>query len=200
MSYATRPCVNPRDKPIALIYVSSMSKSEKTRLCAEIDVFLSAKKSLSGLQPVWRANGRSDQLDAKWPIEEEGGVFRAHLAFRYNRVSTDQPSVSLIYERQKVCRIDVKPPDEYDGNPPQARNFGLPAKVYGTHIHRWAHNREYVLNSLPPDEWEIPIKESISQSTQMFGHLLALICSECRIDFTAEQRDLNPPSREDLFQ
>lgn len=177
-----------------------MGKSDKARLCAEIDVFLKAKKSLSGPQPVWRPNGRPDQLDAKWPIEEEGGVYRAHLAFRYNRVSTNQPSVSLVYERKKVCRVDVKPTDEYDGNPPQARRFGLPAKVFGTHIHRWEHNREYVLECLPPDEWDIPIKEEISQTTQMLGHILALICTNCDIDFTPEQRDLNPPSREDLFR
>ena len=176
-----------------------MGKSDKLRLCAEIDEFLKAKKRLSAPHPVWRPNGRQDQLDARWVIEEPGGVSRAHLAFRYNRVSTNQPSVSLIYERRKVCRVDVKPSDEYDGNPPQARKFGLPAKVYGTHIHRWIHNREYVLECLPPDEWEIPIKQEISQSTQTLGHILALICDDCGIEFTAEQRDLNPPAREDLF-
>lgn len=177
-----------------------MGKNDKHRLCAEIDEFLRASKRLSGPHPVWRPNGRPDQLDARWAIEEAGGVSRAHLAFRYNRVSTNQPSVSLIYDRKKVCRVDVKAPDEYDGNPPQARKFGLPAKVYGTHIHRWEHNREYVLECLPPDEWDIPIKEEISQSTQMLGHILALICDQCGIEFSPEQRDLNPPSREDLFR
>jgi hypothetical protein len=177
-----------------------MSKNDKVRLCAEIDEYLKTKKCLLGPHPTWRPNGRSEQLDARWPIEEEGEISRSHLAFRYNRISTNEPSVSLIYERKKVYRVDVKPPDEYDGNPPQARRFGLPAKVFGTHIHRWEHNREYVLECLPQDEWEIPIKEPISQATQMLGHLLALICSQCAIDFTPEQRDLNPPSREDFFQ
>lgn len=177
-----------------------MSKSDKARLCVEIDEFLKAKKCLVGPQPVWRPSGRADQLDARWPIEEATNVSRAHLAFRYNRISTNEPSVSLIYERKKVCRVDVKPSDEYDGNPPQARRFGLPAKVFGTHIHRWEHNREYVLECLPPDEWEIPIKEPISQATQMLGHLLAMICTQCAIDFSPEQRDLNPPSREDFFR
>lgn len=177
-----------------------MSKVEKIRLCEEIDHFLLAKKCLGGPQPVWTPSSRQYQLDAKWPIEEEGGVSRAYLAFRYNRISTNQPSVSLIYEHKKVCRVDVKPPDEYDGNPPQAQKFGLPAKVYGTHVHRWRHNREYVLEVLPLNEWEIPIKEEISQSTQMLGHLLAFICDECGIDFTSAQRDFCPPSKEDLFR
>jgi hypothetical protein len=74
-----------------------MALGDKVRLCAAIDEFLRTKKRLSGLQPVWRPNGRPDQLDARWPIEEEPGVSRAHLAFRYNRISTNQPSVSLIY-------------------------------------------------------------------------------------------------------
>lgn len=176
-----------------------MGKSDKLRLCAEIDEFLKAEKSLRGLQPVWRPNGQPDRLDAKWVIEETGGISRAYLAFRYNRVSTNQPSVSVIYEGKNVCRVDVKPQDEYDGNPWQARKFGLPGKVYGTHIHRWEHNREYILECLPPDEWDNPIKEEISQSTQTLKHILALICDQCSIDFTPEQRDLNPPSREDLF-
>ncbi len=176
-----------------------MSKNNKLRLCAEIDEFLRAKKSLSGPQPVWRSNGQPDRLDAKWAIEETGGISRAYLAFRFNRVSTNQPSVSVIYEGKNVCRVDVKPQDEYDGNPWQARKFGLPGKVYGTHIHRWEHNREYVMECLPPDEWDNPIKEEISQSTQTLKHILALICDQCGINFTPEQRDLNPPSREDLF-
>lgn len=176
-----------------------MRKKDKIRLCGEIDTFLLAQKHLKGEHPIWRPNGRLDQLDAKWPIEEHGAVSRSHLAFRYNRVSTNEPSVSLIYMGKKVCRIDIKPDDDWDGNPPQAREFGLPAKVYGSHIHRWQHNKKYVLESLPPDEWEIPIKEEISQSTQKLEHILALICSACNIDFTAEQRALNPPSREDLF-
>ncbi len=177
-----------------------MSKAEKARLCSEIDVFLSVPKFLRGPQPIWRANGRQDQLDAKWVIEEEGGISRAHLAFRYNRVSTNKPSVSLIYERKKVCRVDVKPAQEWDGNPPQARKLGLPANVFGPHIHRWEHNRQYVLESLPPDEWDIPIKEPISQSTQTLRHILAFICDTCQIQCTPEQRDLKPPSQEDLFR
>ncbi len=176
-----------------------MGKNDKNRLCGEIDVYLDSSKFLDGQQPIWRENGRTDQLDAKWLIEEDGGVSRSHLAFRYNRASTNQPSVSLIYQGKKVCRVDLKSPDESDGNPPQAAEFGLPGQVFGSHIHRWGHNRGYILNSLPPDGWEIPIKEEISQSTQKLGHILAFICDACGISFTAEQRELNPPAKEDLF-
>lgn len=177
-----------------------MNKREKIRLCQEIDLYLPTRKWLSGRHPIWRENGRLDQLDAKWPIEEVGNISRSHLVFRYNRVSTDEPSVSLIYRGKKVSRVDVKAPTEGDGNPPQAARLGLPATVYGPHIHRWEHNRDYVLNALPTDEWEIPIKEEISQATQKVGHILAFICGECGIEFSAEQRDLNPPAREDLFK
>lgn len=176
-----------------------MNKADKIRLCDEIDEYLGSPKSLKGQQPIWRENGRLDQVDAKWPVIEAGGISRSHLTFRYNRVSTGEPSVSLIYKGKKVCRVDIKPEAVSDGNPPQAAKLGLPPYVYGTHIHKWRNNRQYVLEALPLDEWEIPIKEEISQATQKLGHLLAYICSECSIEFTAEQRELNPPAREELF-
>ncbi len=176
-----------------------MNKEDKRLLCEEIDRFLATRKHLLGPQPVWRPNGRPDQMDAKWPIEDDTGVSVAHLTFRYNRISTNEPSASLIYKRKKVCRVDVKPPYEYDANPPQAMRLGLPARVFGTHIHLWENNREYVLECLPLNEWEIPIKVQVSQSTQSLNHILPLICNSCRIDFTPEQRDLTPPRKEDLF-
>lgn len=177
-----------------------MSKIDKKQLCNEIDLFLQAHKVLKDQQPIWRDNGRPDELDARWPIIESGGVSRAELAFRYNRISTGQPSVTLIYRKKAVCRVDIKANDESDGNPPQARSLGLPARVYGPHVHKWEHNKQYVLESLRPDEWDIPIKEEISNSTQKIPHILAYICEECNIDFTPEQRELNPPMREDLFR
>lgn len=176
-----------------------MSKSKKAELCEEIDNFLVASKSLKGTEPIWRENGRPDQLDAKWPILEANDVSRAHLTFRFNRVSTGEPSVSLIYKGKKVCRVDIKWPTDVDGNPLQAAEFGLPGEVRGSHVHKWEYNRKYVLESLPPDEWEIPIKEEISQSTQKLGHLLAFICDTCGVSFTPEQRELSPPDKMDLF-
>lgn len=177
-----------------------MSKAEKIRLCGEIELFLAANKHLMGPEPSWRPNGSSNRVDGSWPIEEEPGVSRAYLAFRVNRMSTNQPSVSLIFQGKAICRVDIKPADESDGNPPQAMKLGLPGQVYGPHIHRWHHNREYVLEALPPDEWSIPIKEGISATTQTLGHILAMICTQCDIGFTPAQRDVCLPARESLFQ
>lgn len=176
-----------------------MAHVVKLRLCAEVDAYLEACKRLKDPQPVWRENGQFDRLDAKWVIEEESGLSRGYLAFRVNRISTGEPSVTLVFQARPICRIDIKPPDDSDGNPPQARALGLPAQVSGPHIHRWAHNRRYVLDALPPDEWDIPIKEEISRSTQTLGHILAMICAECGIDFTPEQRDMHLPARERLI-
>ena len=176
-----------------------MGKADKVKLCNEVDAFLQEPKFLLGPQPIWRQNGTFDRLDANWPIEEVSGLSRSYLAFRLNRLSTNEPSVSLIFRNRPVCRIDIKPLDEADGNPLQARKFGLPGQVYGPHIHRWDYNREYVLNALPLDEWEIPIKEGISHLTQNLSQILAMICSHCKIDFTPEQRDVTPPARERLI-
>lgn len=176
-----------------------MNRAEKVRLCDEIDRFIVAPKSLLGQQPSWRPNGTSDRVDGRWLIEEDIGVTRAYLAFRVNRISTGEPSVSLIFEGRPICRIDIKPADEEDGNPPQAMRFGLPGQVCGSHIHRWPYNREYVLEALPLDQWEIPIKEPISAATSTLGHIVAMICDHCRIGFTPEQRDLCLPARGSLF-
>jgi hypothetical protein len=176
-----------------------MSQIQKIRLCEEIDEFLISSKQLLGTQPVWRQNGSSDRLDGSWVIEENEGISRAYLSFRLNRVSTAEPSVSLIFKKKPVCRVDIKSAEESDGNPIQAHKFGLPGQVYGPHIHRWDYNREYVLQALPPDEWQIPIKEEISPSTQTLGHILAMICSQCKIDFSPEQRHVTLPARERLI-
>lgn len=176
-----------------------MNIADKIRLCDEIELFLCATKNLAGPQPIWRENGTFNRVDGKWPIDEESGLSRAYLAFRVNRISTNQPSVSLIFQEKAVCRVDIKPIDEADGNPPQAVHLGLPGQVYGPHIHRWQHNRKYVIEALPPNEWGIPIKEGISATTQTLGHILAMICSQCDIGFTPEQRDLCLPNKETLF-
>lgn len=176
-----------------------MSQAQKIRLCDEIDRFLISPKRLMGAQPIWRQNGTSDRLDGSWLIEEDEGISRAYLAFRLNRISTDEPSVSLIFKKKPVCRVDIKSIDDSDGNPIQAQKFGLPGQVYGPHIHRWDYNRGYVIDALPPDEWQIPIKEEISRSTQTLGHTLAIICSQCEIEFSPEQRHVTLPARKRLI-
>lgn len=176
-----------------------MNRDEKRRLCEEADKFLELDKWLLGPQPRWRRNGESDTIDARWVIEEEVGLSRAYLAFRVNRASAEEPSVTLVFQGKPVCRVDIKPADEWDGNPPPAMALGLPAKVYGAHLHRWEHNRKYVRDGLPPDKWEIPIKQEISHLTQSLGQMLAVICNECRISFTPEQRDMSLPAKEHLI-
>ncbi|MBW7921988.1 MAG: hypothetical protein H3C51_07795 [Rubellimicrobium sp.] len=176
-----------------------MTRDEKARICDEADVFLAARKHLDGPQPVWRQNGQLDRLDASWPIHEESGISRAYLAFRVNRISSGAPSVSLIFRQKPLCRVDIMLPDEEDVNPLQAGALGLPGVVRGTHIHRWRNNRDYVLDVLPPDEWEIPIKDEVSRATQTLSHAVAMICNECEIDFTPEQREVTVPARERLL-
>jgi hypothetical protein len=176
-----------------------VSHVQKKMLCEEIDDFLTTQKWLFGAQPIWRQNGSFDRLDGRWVINEAGDVSRAYLAFRLNRVSTNEPSVTLVFRGKPICRVDIKPIEDSDGNPPQARKFDLPGQVYGPHIHRWDYNREYVLKALPPNEWDIPIKQQISPSTQTLGHILAMICTQCEIEFTPEQRDVTPPTRELLI-
>lgn len=176
-----------------------MSKLSKAELCLEVGGYLACRKWLYGPQPIWRQNGDINRLDADWLIEEEGGLFRGKLAFRLNRQSTDQPSISLVFREKMICRIDLKPPTESDGNPPFAMRLNLKGQVYGPHIHRWKHNKQYILSRGPQDTWEIPIKEEISISTQSLGQIVAMICTENNIEFTSEQRDVTLPVKERLL-
>jgi hypothetical protein len=176
-----------------------MNKSQKQSLCEEIDQYLERPKRLFDKEPIWGPSSRTNHLDARWSIEEEGGIIRSMLVFRHCRISTNEPSVSLIYEKKLVCRVDVKSDDEMDANPMQAQGMGLPAMVYGSHIHRWQHNKKYIIECLTGDAWEVPIKEEISNSAKAVGHILPLICDECNIEFTPEQRDFSAPPKSELI-
>lgn len=118
----------------------------KLKLCDEIVVFLAAMKWLCGYQPTWSSRSRRNQMVGIWPIMEEGrDESRAYLVFSLFGTSLDEPSVSLIYRNWEVCRLDVKPKNVQDANPDYALKFDLPKVVFGTHIHLWEYNREYVL-------------------------------------------------------
>ena len=158
-----------------------MDQHEKIRLCQEIDAFLMARKWLRESQPLWTASSRPNQLEAIWPIEEPGDICRAYLSFRHSRTSTTEPSVTLVYGENMVCRIDVKNAQSSDKNPALSLELGLPGRVTGTHIHRWEHNREFVLRLSSSERWNIPIKEEISQSTRTVGHILALSFVTCAV-------------------
>ena len=168
-------------------------------MCEEIDAFLAIVKWLRGYMPEWTPGSRRNQMVSYWPVMEEGrDESRAYLVFSIYGSAQDQPSVSPIYRNWEVCRVDVKPKNDRDFNPEYALRFGLPKAVFGTHIHLWEHNREYVLNELSPDRWRIPNKMPISQSARKVRHILPCICNHCGIYLNSGQRDVYPPRRKEF--
>ena len=169
------------------------------RFCAVADTFMGVEKTLRGLWPKWSPGSRRNQMVGIWPILEEClDDSRAYLVFSLFSASLDQPSVSLIFLKRELCRLDVKPRDELDENPDYALQLGLPKTVSGTHIHPWEHNRDYILSGLAPDLWNIPLKKSISQSTRSLKQILPCICSHCSIYLAPEQRVIYPPKRSEF--
>ena len=118
---------------------------------AAVDAFLAdGPKSLAGPPPEfgvglfhrqgvyeWRAN---------WPIADSLGVVGpASLRFVIRPGLALGPSISLIFNRQAVARLNFVPTQECESNPLWAAMLGLPARVCGPHFHSWEHNRAHVL-------------------------------------------------------
>ena len=177
-----------------------MTPEFKLQLCDEIDAFLAAVKYLCGLEPTWARGSRRNQLVGIWRVMEEGrDGSRAYLVFSIFSTARDQPSVSLIYRKWEVCRIDVK--QKYsvrDMNPDFALRFGLPKVIDGTHIHLWEYNRDYLKYEMLTEKWSIPNKMPISQSTRTLRQILPCICTHCGIYLAPEQRVIYPPKRKEF--
>ena len=60
------------------------------------------------------------------------------------------PSISVIFNRQGVARLNFVPAQECESNPLWAATLRLPARVRGPHFHSWEHNRFHVLTD---EEW-----------------------------------------------
>lgn len=169
-----------------------MNSAERSHYCEEVDAFILSQKSLIDCKPRWENASRPNELGFKWwIIEEDGTSDQAYLTFLHRPGSQAERSVSLIYRKYQVCRIDLLPEEIREGNPPEALMMGLPSAVFGSHIHLWEHNKAYVLDSRQK-KWEIPVKVEISNSIQSYGELLVCICYNCGIDFTQTQRDMVP--------
>ena len=116
--------------------IAVMTPEETRQFCAVANAFMATGKTLRGLWPTWSRGSRRYQMVGVWPVEEDDrDESRAYIVFSLFSASRGQPSVSLIFLKREVCRLDVKPRDELDENPEFALQLGLPKTVNGTHIH-----------------------------------------------------------------
>lgn len=162
---------------------------------SQVDDFLAGEKVLVDEIPLWLASSRPGELHAIWNIEDALGV-RAHLRFRISQTEPAIPSVSLIFRRNAVARLDVEAPTVSHPNPPWAAQLGLPAEVSGSHFHSWEDNRDHILNT---GLWELPARRPVEPGLRRVPQMLPWIADTLSITITPEQRAFDLPPKEQLL-
>lgn len=100
------------------------------------------------------------------------------------------PSISVIFNRQAVARLDFVPALDCEYNPLWAERLGLPPRVCGPHFHSWGHNREHVLTQ---EEWDLPCREPLPPQIRRFEQAFAWLADRINLVLTADQRDFDIP-------
>jgi hypothetical protein len=156
-----------------------------------VDDFLASEKRLVEPTPEWSQlqNGR---WVAVWPIREETGSVRAQLNFRLDPKYADHPSLSLIFERHAVSRIDLAPTWIRKPNPPWAINCD--AMTVGNHCHSWEDNRA---NMLRTGSWEMPAKRQVPHAVKRVPQMLRWFAEHINLSLYPPEHgfDFDPPLR-----
>jgi hypothetical protein len=165
---------------------------------AAVDAFLAdSPKQLSGPPPEFGAaafHRRGDyEWNAVWPIADSLGVVTTgQLRFAVRPGLLLGPSISVIFDRQAVARLDIVPAQECETNPLWAATVGLPPRVCGPHFHSWEHNRDHVLAT---EEWELPCREPLPPQVRKFDQAFPWLAVRINLVLTPDQRRFEPPSR-----
>lgn len=152
-------------------------------------------KRLSGAPPefgmsTFNRDGQYER-EAIWPIADSLGVVTTgQLRFVVRPGLQLGPSISVIFNRQALARLDFVPPQECEPNPLWAASLGLPATVCGPHFHGWQHNRLHVLQR---ERWELPCREALAPQLRRFEQALPWLADRLNLVLTAEQRSFDVP-------
>jgi hypothetical protein len=161
---------------------------------AEVDAFLAEYKTLTGFPPEWTQQfGRDWQV--RWGIENSIGVQVGELCLGLNE-KFERPSVSALYQRRLIYRLDVVPAEECKPNDFGARAYDLPPWVCGPHTHPWPENKEYVrLKGFGT----LPFRKPIEGTAVTIDHAIAIAASDLGIDVRGDQRECPLPRQPSLF-
>jgi hypothetical protein len=154
-----------------------------------------APKSLFGAPPEFGLSPRSTrgvyERTAIWPIANSAGVVTSGQVRFVVRPGSDLgPSMSVIFNREPIARLDFVPAQECESNPLWAASIGLAARVCGPHFHSWEHNRTHVLMT---EDWELPCREPLPGQVRRFEQALAWLADRINLVLTPEQRRFEPP-------
>jgi hypothetical protein len=161
-----------------------------------VDAFLASPKQLFGSPPDFGAspfvkNGRAE-LTAVWPLMDDSHVVGAGQLRIVSRPGDDELlSLTVIFARQCVYRVDFVPPAMCESNPPWAAELGLPPMVCGPHVHAWEHNRAHVAVA----GWELPAREPLPPQIRRFDQVFPWLTQRINVALTAEQRQFEIPRR-----
>lgn len=129
--------------------------------------------------------------EAVWPIADSLGIVTTgQLRFVVRPGLQLGPSISVIFNRQAIARLDFVPPQECEPNPLQAASLGLPARVCGPHFHSWGHNREIVLAH---ERWELWCREPLPPQIRRFEQAFPWMADRMNLVLTPEQRNFDIP-------
>jgi len=163
---------------------------------AAVDAFWAdTPKSLSGPPPEFGPStfNRRDQYEqeAKWPIADSIGIVRsAHLRIVVRPGLAIGPSISVIFNRQAIARVDFVPGNECESNPLWAADLGLPPRVCGPHFHSWEHNRSQILAT---GDWELQCRLPLTVQIRRFEQAFAWLAAEMNLVLTPDQRAFDVP-------
>jgi hypothetical protein len=175
-----------------------MADAERSRHIRAVDDFLMEAKTLDGRPPLWRPTpNRPHELSATWGIKDAIDVQRAELRFRCVSVRRQFPSVSVIFQRTPIWRIDLVPVDETKNNPHWAQSLGLPALVIGSHSHAWPDNKDHIVRAKV--DWELPCRRPLPPPMRRLPQVLPWLADQINLSLTPEQRGFDVPPQSDLF-
>jgi hypothetical protein len=163
---------------------------------AAVDAFWAEpQKQLSGAPPefgdskFYREGGYG--REATWPIADSHGIVTTgQLRFVVRPGLSLGPSISVIFNRQAIVRLDFVPMEECESNPTWAASLGLPPQVCGPHFHTWEHNRPYILRR---ERWELPCREALPVQVRRFEQAFPWLADKMNLVLTPEQRRFDVP-------
>jgi hypothetical protein len=151
-------------------------------------------KTLDGFLSPWRQD-RGANWTARWGLLNAHGASEGELAFFINGRLT-KPSISVIFRRKLVYRVDIVPASECKSNDFGAMKLGLPARVCGPHSHPWHENREFVrLNGFG----SLPMRKPVDISDIKPIRALEVLSTDLNVFVAASQREFELPPQAFLF-
>ena len=161
----------------------------------EVDAFIAGYKTLDGFLPAEWRQLRGWDWENRWGVLDVQGRQLGELVFSIN-ASLTSPTISAIYRKKLIYRVDIVPMDEEKHNDYGAKALGLPAIVRGPHTHPWPENRKFVeLNGFG----EIPYRKPVDIIDVQFIRALEVVANDLNIHIEPRQRECEPPKQTGLF-